>query len=110
MPSGRLQLSIGEFAAATQLTHKALRLYDEHGLLRPANVDAANGYRYYASTQIAAGRLVRTLREMNASLGEIAQIVAAPEGQAEMLLVQLARVMERRRAEEKRAFEAALRM
>jgi DNA-binding transcriptional MerR regulator len=110
MASGRQQLSIGEFAAATQLTPKALRLYDEHGLLRPANVDAANGYRYYASAQIAAGRLIRTLREMNASLGEIAQIVAAPEGHAEMLLVQLAREMERRRVEERRAFEAALRL
>lgn len=110
MPSGRQRLSIGEFAEATQLTPKALRLYDEQGLLRPASVDAANGYRYYASAQIAAGRLIRTLRDMNASLGEIAQIVAAPEGQAETLLVQLAREMERRRAEERRAFEAALRL
>jgi DNA-binding transcriptional MerR regulator len=108
--SSRERLSIGEFAEATQLTPKALRLYEEQGLLRPASVDAANGYRYYASTQIAAGRLIRTLREMNASLSEIAQIVAAPAGQAEMLLVQLAREMEQRRAAERRAFEAALRL
>jgi DNA-binding transcriptional MerR regulator len=108
--ASRQLLSIGEFAEATQLTPKALRLYDEQGLLRPTSVDAANGYRYYSSAQIAAGRLIRTLREMSASLSEISRIVGSPEGQAEMLLVQLAREMEQRRAAERRAFEAALRL
>ena len=33
-------MSIGEFAAAAGLSAKALRLYDEMGLLRPAEVDS----------------------------------------------------------------------
>ena len=40
-------LSIGAFARATRLTPKALRLYDELGLLPPAFVDQASGYRFY---------------------------------------------------------------
>ena len=38
-------LSIGAFAQATRLSPKALRLYDELGLLRPARVDEWTGYR-----------------------------------------------------------------
>ncbi len=39
-------LTIGEFASASGLTAKALRLYDELELLTPAEVDQRNGYRY----------------------------------------------------------------
>ena len=42
------RMAIGEFAVAAGLTPKALRLYDELGLLRPAEVDPATGYRTYA--------------------------------------------------------------
>ena len=41
-------LTIGAFAKAARLSPKALRLYDELGLLPPARVDPATGYRYYA--------------------------------------------------------------
>ena len=78
-PSSRL-LSIGEFAAATQLSQKALRIYDEQRLLPPARIDTMTGYRYYSSDQVPLGRLVRTLREMNLSLTDIASVVAAREG------------------------------
>jgi protein phosphatase len=38
-------LSIGEFARRFRLSPKALRLYDQMGLLLPARVDAASGLR-----------------------------------------------------------------
>ena len=38
-------LTIGEFARASRLSPKALRLYDELGLLRPVRVDEYSGYR-----------------------------------------------------------------
>ena len=50
--------SIGEFAAATRLSPKALRLYDELGLLPPARVDPDSGYRWYAEDQVERARLV----------------------------------------------------
>ncbi|HET9475738.1 MAG TPA: MerR family transcriptional regulator [Steroidobacteraceae bacterium] len=105
--SSRL-LSIGEFAAATQLSPKALRLYDEQRLLPPASIDSTNGYRYYLSDQVNLGRLIRTLREMGLGLMDVAGIVAAEGARAEMLLSQLAKELDRRYAHEKRAFHEAL--
>ena len=80
------RLTIGEFAAATQLSPKALRLYEEQSILRPAMVDAGNGYRYYRREQVASGRLVRVLREMELPLAQIAQVIAAEQGHARLLL------------------------
>ena len=40
-------MQIGRFARLTGLTVKALRHYDEIGLLRPAGVDPESGYRSY---------------------------------------------------------------
>ena len=42
---------IGMFAQMNKITIKALRHYDEIGLLKPAYVDEHNGYRYYSSSQ-----------------------------------------------------------
>jgi DNA-binding transcriptional MerR regulator len=106
-PTSRL-LSIGEFAAATQLSPKALRLYDEQRLLPPASVDAANGYRYYLSDQVPVGRLIRTLREMGLPLTDVASVIAMEGAKAGMLLTQLAKELDRRYAHEKRAFHEAL--
>lgn len=105
--SSRL-LSIGEFAAATQLSPKALRLYDEQHLLQPATIAAASGYRYYRSDQVPLGRLIRTLRDMGLSLADVARVVAADRARAERLLGEYARELDQRYAREKRAFQAAL--
>ena len=40
------EVSIGEFARRSRLSVKALRLYDELGVLVPARVDETSGYRY----------------------------------------------------------------
>jgi DNA-binding transcriptional MerR regulator len=41
------RMTIGEFSKRSRLSAKALRLYDELGLLPPAEVDARSGYRLY---------------------------------------------------------------
>ena len=51
-------MSIGEFARRSRLSPKALRLYDELGLLEPARVDDDSGYRYYSATQVDRARLI----------------------------------------------------
>ena len=38
-------LTIGEFSRTTHLSVKALRHYDDVGLLSPAKVDSSSGYR-----------------------------------------------------------------
>ena len=45
-------MSIGEFARRSRLSQKALRLYDELGLLPPARVDPDSGYRSYGAGQL----------------------------------------------------------
>lgn len=107
-PNSRRLLSIGEFAAATQLSPKALRLYDEQRLLQPARIDPASGYRYYGNEQVALGRLVRTLRDMELSLADIARVVASSGAAAEQLLGHFATEVDQRYAREKRAFQSAL--
>ena len=68
-------LTIGEFGAATGLTAKALRLYDDLGLVVPAEVDPRNGYRYYEPGQIEKARVVARLRSAGVPLPRITAIV-----------------------------------
>ena len=45
--------TIGEFDRHGRVSVRMLRHYDSTGLLRPARVDPANGYRFYAVGQLA---------------------------------------------------------
>jgi DNA-binding transcriptional MerR regulator len=67
-------LTIGAFAKACRLSPKALRLYDELDLLRPARVDPDTGYRYYAVGQLEQAQLVAWLRRLGMPLAEIRQV------------------------------------
>ncbi|GIJ37428.1 hypothetical protein Vwe01_07530 [Micromonospora andamanensis] len=69
--------SIGELARATGLTVSALRFYDAAGVLVPARVDPATGYRWYADDQVAPARLVAGLRRVGLPVAEIARAVRA---------------------------------
>ncbi|HEY3687343.1 MAG TPA: MerR family DNA-binding transcriptional regulator [Streptosporangiaceae bacterium] len=56
------QVSIGEFARLSRLLVKALRRYDELGLLVPDRVDPDTGYRWCGAGQLERARLVSALR------------------------------------------------
>ena len=71
-------LTIGDFARRTGLTPKALRLYDDLGLLAPAEVDPSSGYRRYAEEQLDRARLVATLRLVGMPLARIEEVLGAP--------------------------------
>jgi PPM family protein phosphatase len=75
-------LTIGEFARASRLSAKALRLYDELGLLRPAVVDPFNGYRRYSPDQLEPARVVAWLRRIGMPLAEIRAVLAMPDQEA----------------------------
>jgi DNA-binding transcriptional MerR regulator len=74
-PARRL-LAIGEFARQARLTAKALRIYDEIGLLRPADVDPVSGHRRYEAGQLPSARLIAMLRGADLSLAEIGLVLA----------------------------------
>ncbi|MGV4986832.1 MerR family transcriptional regulator [Streptomyces sp. NRAIS4] len=67
-------LTIGAFAKASRLSPKALRLYDELGLLPPARVDPVTGYRLYAPEQLDQARLVAWLRRLGMPLARIQHV------------------------------------
>ncbi len=75
-------LTIGAFAKASRLSPKALRLYDELGLLTPARVDPATGYRRYAPQQLEQARLVAWLRRLGMPLARIRRVCALEAGEA----------------------------
>jgi DNA-binding transcriptional MerR regulator len=74
-------MSIGEFARLSRLSAKALRLYDELGLLPPAQVDPDSGYRWYGAGQLDNARLVASLRQIGVPLAQI-QLILSLEPEA----------------------------
>jgi DNA-binding transcriptional MerR regulator len=76
------EISIGEFARRSRLSLKALRLYDERGVLVPARVDQASGYRYYDTAQVDQARLVVMLRQLQFPLAAIKKLLACDPADA----------------------------
>jgi len=89
-------LSIGEFSRMTHLSVKALRHYDEVGLLRPAEVDSSSGYRRYATGQVPIAQVVRRFRDLDMPLEEIRNVLNAPDVAArdQAVLAHLQRMQE----------------
>jgi DNA-binding transcriptional MerR regulator len=73
-------LTIGAFSRATGLSVKALRSYDQLGLLSPARVDPDTRYRLYEPEQVSRGLAIRRLRELEVPLREIGRLVEADPG------------------------------
>jgi DNA-binding transcriptional MerR regulator len=72
-------LTIGDFARATHLSVKALRYYHSVGVLKPAAIDPATGYRRYRTDQIAVAQIIRRFRSLDMPIEDIQSILAAPD-------------------------------
>ena len=66
--------SITELARMAGITARALRHYDEIGLLRPDRV-GANGYRYYERAQLLRLQEILLMRELDLDLPTIAKVL-----------------------------------
>ena len=75
-------ISIGDFAAMTRLSIKALRHYDELGLLTPAHVDPVSSYRYYLPGQRDRAVLIGDMRRVDVPIATIAKILDGDAGLA----------------------------
>ncbi|ATG52921.1 serine/threonine protein phosphatase [Brachybacterium vulturis] len=75
-------LSIGELAAASGLSPKALRLYADSGLLVPRRVDPFTGYRSYGTDQVQRARLIAALRGVGMGLARIGVLCDLEAGAA----------------------------
>ena len=70
-------LTVGLMSRRSGLTAKALRHYDRVGLLRPAVVDEATGYRLYRPDQVREAQLVQLLRSLDLPLDQVRIGIAA---------------------------------
>lgn len=89
------QIPISRFSIITRISPKALRYYDQKGLLVPEAKDPFTGYRYYTADQLERGVRIKTLCNLGFSLEKIASFLEAEaEGDGtvveELLRVQLA--------------------
>jgi DNA-binding transcriptional MerR regulator len=78
-------MTIGRFARLTGLSVGTLRHYDEVGLLPPASVDPASGYRRYRRDQAGRARQIAMLRWDDLPIEEIRQIINDPAVAHDML-------------------------
>ena len=76
---------IGMFAAMNHVTVKALRFYEEQGLLIPALIHPETGYRYYTLSQMAVLHQITALKQAGFTLEEIARINAGADEEAVLL-------------------------
>lgn len=67
--------TIGDFARHGRVSVRMLRHYDATGLLRPAHVDPATGYRYYTAAQLARLNRVIALKDLGLTLHQVREIL-----------------------------------
>lgn len=79
MPSERMR--IGEFAAETGVTTKAIRYYERRGLLEPAP-RTASGYRQYGPKDVERLQFIKKAKRLGLSLDEIGDILAISRQEA----------------------------
>ena len=72
-------MQIKEFAEQIGVSVRTLHYYDEIGLLKPSEVDAQNGYRFYDERSLERMQEILFYRELDFSLKTIAQILSSPD-------------------------------
>lgn len=82
-------LTISTFGRAVGIPGSALRYYAAEGVLMPADVDPANGYRFYDPAQIETGVLIGKMRAAGVPLPLMRDLLQAPAGDALALVDEL---------------------
>ncbi|MET4157390.1 MerR family transcriptional regulator [Agromyces sp. PvR057] len=72
------ELGTGGMSRASGLSLKALRVYEASGLLVPASVDPATGYRRYGEAELARARSIQALRRIGVPLARVHELLDAP--------------------------------
>jgi MerR family transcriptional regulator, thiopeptide resistance regulator len=81
-----MHLSPTETASRFGVSIKALRLYEERGLLTPLRSEA--GWRTYGPDQIARLHQILALKRLGLSLARIGELLAGPDSLEEVLALQ----------------------
>lgn len=93
-------LRIGEVARLFNLSVGTLRHYEQLGLLEPAHIDHASGYRYYGARQLSTLNTISNLRVLDLPLAQIREFVATRDvNLMQRQLAQQQELIERKRRE-----------
>ena len=82
-----VRVSIGDFAIMAHLSRKALRHYHELGILEPAYIDAATGYRFYDTSQVDQAQLIRRFRSLEMSIPDIKALLSADDAASRTTII-----------------------
>jgi DNA-binding transcriptional MerR regulator len=96
---------ISDFSKLSQVSMRALRYYDEIGLLKPVQVDTFTGYRYYSVEQLSRLHRILELKDMGFELAQIVQLLdeeVPAEQLCGMLRLKLLEIQQRVLAEQER--------
>ena len=107
-------LKIRDFAELAEVSMATLRYYDEIGLLKPIQVDAETGYRFYTIDQLPYLHRILAFKELGLGLTQIAEILAediSPDGLRGMLRLRQAQLQQHMQTEQEQLvrIEARLR-
>lgn len=101
-------LLIGAFGRLVGLTPSALRFYDDCGLLQPAIVDPATGYRLYRLEQERRAVMLRDLRELGLPLPKVRAVLDGSPQDAVRVVEEHVQQLEARLAPVRRAASSVL--
>ena len=76
---------IGLFAQMNRITVKALRFYEEQGLLLPARIDEESGYRYYTMRQMEPLHRILALKEAGFTIEDMKRLDASGDERSFLL-------------------------
>ncbi|OUC85780.1 MerR family transcriptional regulator [Streptosporangium minutum] len=76
--------SIGDFAQLGLVSVRMLRHYDALGLLQPAHVDPASGYRFYQASQLSRLNRIIALKDLGFTLQQVRSILDERVSTAEL--------------------------
>ena len=74
-----MKMQVKEFAELTGVSVRTLHYYDEIGLLKPSEVDAQTGYRFYDQKSLERMQEILFYRELDFSLKTIGHIISSPD-------------------------------
>ncbi|VAW43630.1 Transcriptional regulator, MerR family [hydrothermal vent metagenome] len=66
---------IGEFSKISQVSKRLLHYYDDIGLLKPAHIEQASGYRYYSAKQLPRLNRILALKGLGLTLEQIKKML-----------------------------------
>ncbi len=98
MADDGVMFAIGDFARHGRVSVRMLRHYDAIGLLRPAHVDPATGYRSYAAAQLTRLNRIVALKDLGFTLEQVSAML-----DDEVSVEQVRGMLTLRRAELERA-------